>query len=326
MKKAANLEEIDYLIYGAGAIGSVLGGFLSASGQRVAFWGRGAHFKAIITNGLFIDGIWGEKRLPPVKPLRITPGLSVRNILLSVKAHQTKQAVKEIKPLAGSETVVFSMQNGLGNIEWISESLGEEHAGGGRVIFGATVVRPGHARVTVCADRVLVGFPGGKTVSPRAAEVADALSRAGIAASPVEDIIPHLWAKALYNCSLNPLGAILGVQYGRLGEEESTRKFISAVIDEIYKVADAHHVTLDPDSPSGYYALLMKRLLPPTASHLSSMFQDLEAGRKTEIDSLCGRITALGKEAGIPVPYNQTLVWMIRFLEKRGGGDKGRSI
>jgi 2-dehydropantoate 2-reductase len=308
----------DYLIFGTGAIGSVLGGLLSEAGHSVIFHGRGRHYEKVVNEGLIIDGLWGEYRLPPLAPLGGGGPLEVRNILLCVKAHETAEALEEAYPLVNRDTLIYSMQNGLGNLEAIQASVGRERAVGGRVIFGAEVVEPGRVRVTVYADKVLVGFPRAEEVAPRVAEAASDLDGAGVPTEAVADILPHIWAKALYNCCLNPLGAVMNVNYGRLGESEGTRKFIMAVIEEIYQVARAEKVTLSPDDPDGYYRLLMEVLLPPTASHHSSMLQDLQGGRKTEIEALCGMIVQMGRRHGISTPYNQALTWMVRSMEETG--------
>ncbi len=145
------------------------------------------------------------------------------------------------------------MQNGLGNLEIIAQEFGKSRTIGARVIFGAQVIRPGLVTVTVYAAPVLLGaldpeLPGGKL-----SRVAADLNRAGIPTEVVAEIIPHLWDKVLYNCALNPLGAILGAPYGALGDDPETRDLMRLIIAEIYGVARAKGIALHHPEAAGYF-------------------------------------------------------------------------
>jgi 2-dehydropantoate 2-reductase len=131
----------------------------------------------------------------------------------------------------------------------------------------------------------------------------------------------ELWAKILYNCALNPLGAILGVTYGELADRPQTRAVMDRVIDEAYAVLGAcdlpgprtARLTTADEFRQAFYG----RMVPPTAAHTPSMLQDLRAGKRTEIDALNGAIVALGEQAGVATPVNQTLTAMVKFLETK---------
>lgn len=310
-----------YLILGAGALGSVFGGLLRHAGHPVTFMGRGPHFKAIKTQGLVIDGIWGEFRLGPVP----TPAQALKGgaseeydvILLCVKSFDTLAACRQVRGRLAPDGLIISMQNGLGNLEVIARECGEARTIGARVIFGAQVPAPGRVTVTVYADKVLLGAISPETSKPKLTLVAEHLNRAAIPTAVVGDILSHLWGKVLYNCALNPLGAILGAPYGSLGDNPQTRQLMRLIIEEIYRVAQARAVALNPPEAGAYFRHFMTNLVPPTAAHWPSMWQDLEAGRRTEIEALNGAICRYGREAGIPVPYNDALTRLVRFLEKR---------
>ena len=121
--------------------------------------GRGAHFEKIKKDGLFIHGIWGEHHIKKLRafscPKEISKPCSI--ILLSVKSFDTAEAIKKTASLLAEDGLVVSLQNGLGNLEEIADQVGTKHTIGGRVIFGVEIPQPGEAKVTVYADKVLLG-------------------------------------------------------------------------------------------------------------------------------------------------------------------------
>jgi 2-dehydropantoate 2-reductase len=132
----------------------------------------------------------------------------------------------------------------------------------------------------------------------------------------------------LYNCSLNPLGALLEVSYGKLGNDAKTREIIKIILDEIFQVCRAKGVKLPYRDADDYYSYLLEKQLPPTAGHRSSMLQDILAGRKTEIEALNGAISKYAQELGIFTPYNDILTAMILFKEipENRENDKARDL
>jgi len=308
-----------YLILGTGALGSVFGGLLKHSGQSVAFLGRGPHFEELKGRGLVIDGIWGEYRLGPVATPE-APGADLKLydvILLCVKSFHTQEACRQARPYLADDGLIISVQNGLGNLEIIAGAFGLARTIGARVIFGAQVMEPGRVTVTVYADRVLLGGLSPEAPGEMLEVVAADLNRAGIPAAVVDNILTHIWAKVIYNCALNPLGAILGGPYGVLGEDPETRELMRRIIEEIYQVAGGKQVSLSPAGAAEYFQHFLEDLVPPTASHWPSMWQDLRAGRRTEIEALNGAICRYGAELGVATPYNEAVSRLMRFLEAR---------
>ncbi len=312
-----------YLIFGAGAIGSVLGGFLQEIGCDVTFAGRGAHFKAMQEKGLKITGIWGEHSIPAewIKGFSYIDSTSEKYsvILLSVKSTATKEAAREASAMLDKNGIMVSMQNGLNNWETIAGYVGERRTVGGRVIFGSEIPEPGTARVTVNADDVLLGEPFVAVNRRLLAILNDDLQRSGIPVRTVSsrDIHAALWMKVLYNSALNPLSAILEVPYGRLGEQPETRQIMRNVMKEIFSVIHLKDVKIHFGGYEDYYEFFIEKLLPPTVDHRSSMLQDITKGRKTEIDALNGAISEYGRALGIETPYNDMLTALIKFKEKR---------
>jgi 2-dehydropantoate 2-reductase len=312
---------VSYLVMGAGALGSVFGGLLAEQGHEVFFVGRDDHLKAMQGRGLIIDGLWGRHVVPSVQAFYGTDGLhgTFDSILLSVKSYNTTSVVKQALPFMHKDTLVFSIQNGLGNWEAIAEAVGWNRTVGTRVIFGVEIEEPGKARVTVYSDKVLLGSPNGDVDRARIQTVCDDFNNAGIPTDLSDRIESALWEKVLYNCSLNALGAILNVPYGYLGEVQEVREAMKRIIEEIFSVASAKGISLVYSGPEEYYQFLIEKQLPPTATHRSSMLQDMEKGRRTEIESLNGAIACYGRELSVPTPVNETLAAIIKGIESKIG-------
>jgi 2-dehydropantoate 2-reductase len=147
------------LVAGAGAIGSVIGGMLHAAGHRVTMLGRRGHLGAIARDGLRITGLLGERLVRGLDLVDSPAGLSGRFplILVTVKSYDTADIAGAISDRLADDGLVVSLQNGLGNIELLAERFSLARVIGGRVIFGAEIVRPGATHVTVFADPVAIG-------------------------------------------------------------------------------------------------------------------------------------------------------------------------
>jgi 2-dehydropantoate 2-reductase len=303
------------LVAGAGALGSVLGGMLARAGWPVTLLGRAPHLRAIRRDGLQIEGLFGEHRVHDLvladDVAEIQGRFSV--ILLTVKSWDTAPVVRALAGRLSDEGVLICLQNGLGNLEAAAEVIGGPRVLGARVIFGSEIVAPGRVRVTVYADPVLVGSPDASdAVRTRAAITwAERLDAAGVPARSTTTLLADLWAKVLYNAALNPLGALLGVPYGRLAEDTATREIMDAVVDETFAVATASGVRLAWPDAAAYRRDFCERLVPSTAGHRSSMLQDLDRGRPTEIDAINGYVASLGRSLGMAVPVSETLTRLI---------------
>ncbi len=309
------------LVAGAGALGSVFGGLLARAGWPMVLLGRAEHLDAVRTSGLRIEGLFGEH---VVRGLEIaTDSAALRRtfatVLVTVKSYDTSATVRAIAPHLAPDGHLVCLQNGLGNLEQAAEIVGLRRVLGARVIFGAELLAPGRVRVTVNAAPVLVGSPdpadGARAAA--AAEWAGAFAAAGIPSEPTANLAGELWAKVFYNAALNPLGALLGVPYGHLAEDADTRALMDAAIDEAFAVARASGVALRWPDAAAYRDVFYGALVPPTAAHRSSMLQDLERGRPTEIEAINGYVARRGREVGIAVPVNTTLTHLIRARVRR---------
>ena len=236
-------------------------------------------------------------------------------ILICVKSYNTAEAVAAIAPLVDDDTLVCPYQNGLGNAEIIAAAVGGPRTIGARVIFGTRITEPGEADVTVIANPTALGVRDPGTSEERVRAIVRIMDEAGLPTVYSDAIDTVLWGKVAYNCALNPLSALLDVPYGVLAETEYTRTIMGEVIQELYAVAQALGIRLEPATAEEYLALLFGKLIPPTAAHYASMREDFLLRRRTEIDALNGAIVRYGIEHGVPCPTNTTLTRLVHARE-----------
>lgn len=313
---------MDILITGAGSIGIALAAMLKQAGESVSIYANGKTKDAIETDGVHKTGLFGDIDFAPgAFPLADDYGAFAPNsfdfILICAKTmandaiSQALSAHRDIlKP--GGKLVI--LQNGWGNDAPYLRYFDREQVCSARVITGFQRLKPNISKVTVYTLPLLLGNLYGLPtdgLKPLAA----AITAGGLPCEVTDEVGKALWAKMLYNCALNPLGAILGVHYGALTENPHSRAIIDATIDEIYTVmTGAGHSTYWPTA-ADYREELYSKLLPDTYNHQSSTLQDIRAKRPTEIDTLTGRILAMAQEQGVDVPVNTMLYRLIKSLE-----------
>jgi len=310
------------LIFGAGAVGQGVGGLLASAGHNVTLIVRPRFRDALAEGGLTVTGVFGTHVVAPgrmrVVAAAAEAGAGFDLVVLAVKSYDTAAAVDGLAAAAGGNTPIVSMQNGYGNVELLAGRFGRGRVLCARVITGFRIPAPGEVAITVHADDVRVGSFW-LAAHPAAAALAEALDAAGLPSEAVDNVEAVLWAKILYNCALNPLGAILGVHYGALADSPDTRALMDAVIDEAFAVMGAHGFPCLWPGAAAFREAFYGEMVPPTYDHRPSMLQDLEAGKRIEIDALNGAIVRLAGEQGVPAPVNETIVRLIRFLAKAHG-------
>ncbi len=318
------MTDTPILIAGAGAIGSIIGGMLRDAGHDVTLLGRRAHLEAIERGGLRISGLFGERTVTGMTLADAPAKLGRRFglVLCAVKSYDTESIAAALADHLTDDGVVVSMQNGLGNIESLSEAFGPRRVLGARVIFGAEMPSPGRAHVTAFAQPVAIGpapalhREDSAALATRARAIAAMLDAAGVPTVGVDDIMPVLWAKILYNVALNPLGAILQQSYGALAGDPDVRAIMDRAIDEAFAVARALGVALPFSSAAEYRKVFYEDLLPPTASHRPTMLHDLHVRGRTDIGALNGKIVELADRLGLDAETNRILTRLVRAAER----------
>jgi len=305
-------------VVGLGALGVAFATFLKEDGHTVYGITKEKYLPFFKGNKLYVEGIWGkhEAVLDGVFAKAEDIKEDIDLVIFAVKSYDTEEAVNNIKNIISEKTYLLLTQNGYGNYEIVSSKIGKRHTLLSRVIFGSKVIKPGHVKITVNADDVRIGDPSKSIPEEEIIKIVCAIKHAGIPASYDPDVYKTLWDKILYNCALNPLGALLGCSYGTLAENKETRNIMDKIIDEIFLVTREHNIPLNWKSPDEYKNHFYKNLIPPTKDHFPSMYYDIKEGKKTEIDALNGAIVKLARERGILVPVNETIVNLVKVKEK----------
>jgi 2-dehydropantoate 2-reductase len=153
-------------------------------------------------------------------------------------------------------------------------------------------------------------------LNDRARQIAGQLCAAGVPAQAVDDIRPLLWTKLFYNAALNPLGALLKLNYGAIGADPELRRIMDSVVDEAFAVSHRAGVRLPYQTAAEYLAVFYGKLLPATREHRPSMLADLEHRGRTEIGALNGRIVEMAGAAGLDAPANRIITALIRARER----------
>lgn len=306
------------LVVGLGALGTVFSCLLQNDGHEVMAFDCKELVTAVQNNETRVTGIWGDHSAKlagvtsSVKDLKGTFDL----IILTVKSFDTVNALNQVKGAVGPTTRVVLAQNGFGNYEAAQALISKENLIVGRVIFGAETIAPGYSKVTVIADDVILGSPGSVIPDQEVEAIAAAINQAGVPTRASNEVLKYLWGKILYNSALNPLGAILEVNYGKLAQMPDSSDIMNKIIEEIFAVLEAMGEKIFWPDAAAYQKDFYEKLIPPTADHHASMLQDIQRGRRIEIDALNGAVVRLGQQYGVPTPVNQTIVNIVKAKEK----------
>lgn len=306
------------LVVGAGAVGLGVGSCLLAAGWRVRFVTRPDGAAALARDGLRRSGLFGEHVAShdrfEVAGSPDTPA-PVDFVLVCTKTFASQTVADALAGARGlGEAPVVLFHNGWGSADVFAARLGRARIFNARVITGFRRVSPAHVEITVHAEPIRIGSLFGAPAS-RVLPLARAIAAGGIPCETTDAIARDLWAKMLYNCALNPLGALLGVPYGELGARPPTRRLIERIVGEVFDVLGAAGLATHWSDAKAYLEDFFGRILPLTAGHESSMLQDFRAKRPTEIDALCGAVSALGRRHGVSTPVNDVLAELVRAAE-----------
>lgn len=310
------------LIYGGGAVGLGIASCLLKSSATVTLVARENTIEHLLHDGLRRKGIFGDFSVPVsafecVSLLNDVSSTEFDYVLVCTKSSDSPTAAADLAAWmrdSGSRAPIVLFQNGWGNAEIFTEYFPKKQVFNARVITGFTRPRPNEVEITVHADAIHAGSLFGER-SGQLETLCQAITDGGIPCQVTDSIEKDLWAKMLYNCALNPLGAILDVPYGALAEVESTRQIMDGIIREVYSVLAASGYQTHWATAEAFLDVFYTRLVPTTAQHKSSTLQDIRAHKRTEIDALNGAVIKLAEVHGINVPYNRSVYSMVKFLE-----------
>ncbi len=291
-------------IVGVGGVGGYFGGHLARTGTDVRFLARGAHLKALQSDGLTVLSDVGPIDRLKIRvtddPASIGP---VDAVLLAVKLADTEGAIAQMKPLVGPETAVASLQNGVDAVERMTAAFGRERVLGGVCHIATAIERPGVIRHTGTMARITLGELDGRKTT-RLTALVDACMRAGLNIVESPDINRTIWDKFVFLSTLSGVTALSRSAIGPIRDDPDGLLFASRALAESTAVARARGVALADDHVEK--AVTFLKTLPATMK--ASMLHDLERGAKLELPWLSGAVVRLGREHGVPVPTHETIV------------------
>jgi len=298
------------VIVGPGAMGCLLAAFLAKSEQEIWLLDKDKErAQRIKQSGISIEGIsgnWQVKINATAEPKEID---KADLIIICVKSYDTKEAITHARVLVGDNTGVLTLQNGIGNIEIISEVVGADKVIGGATNLGATLLEAGKVRHAGRGETVIGRSDGKIPVEMRS--IREIFNKVGLEARISRDIKGLLWSKLIINVGINALTAITGLNNGRLIEFEGTRKILREAVTEAVRIAKRKRIKLIYDDPLAK----VEAVCEATATNVSSMLQDVLRKKRTEIDFINGVIVRQGQELGISVPVNSILLDLVKTIE-----------
>ena len=297
---------------GAGAMGSLFGGKLSLAGHSVVLYDVfREHVEKIERDGLAIEDA-ATGAVVVSRPAASADPASVRGsdvLVIFVKSTATEQAAAEFAPLAKKDAIVLTLQNGLGNEAILLRHFGKERTAAGVTSQGATFLGPGRIR-HAGKGPTHIAMSDGR--SNRLHGLAEALGAAGFETHVEKDVKGLVWSKLVINVGINALTAITAQPNGKLLESEDIKAIMADLVTEAVTVARARGIAFTYEDPlATVYDVARK-----TGANRSSMLQDFDKGRETEIDFMNGAIVREAAELGIPAPVNATITRLIKTLER----------
>lgn len=295
-------------ILGAGAMGAYFAESFSKVPSFSTFLIAGGNrAEKLETEGLVINE---QRRLFKIlQPCKSEMKLDL--ILVALKHHQLQAALSELQSLVGANTVFLSVMNGLESEEIIASLFGKE-----KVLYAISVgidaVREGNQITYTKPGKHIFGEAENSTLSEKVLWVQQAFRTAGIQFETPVDMLRMLWWKFMVNVGVNQASAVLRAPYGVFHENPDAQALMEALMREVVTLAQASNVNLTEGDIQGWYPVLRSL----SAQGKTSMLQDVEAGRKTEVEVFGGKVVELGRTLGIPTPVNQTIVHIVNVIER----------
>ena len=296
-------------VIGSGAMGSLFGALLAEAGEEVILLDiRRDHVETINADGLAIEKEGAQRRVP------IQAAADADNIgpvdlgIVFVKSTHTAAAARTAARLCGDRSQVLTLQNGMGNAETLVEAFDPGRVIAGTTSHGATLLGPGSIRHAGSGETVIGPWSAAGAAGVKA--VAAAFNDAGIATRVVSDVRQVMWAKLLINVGINAITALTGIKNGQLLDLEQTRRLSREAVEEAVAVAGANGIAIAGDPVEKVFSVAAA-----TAANRSSMGQDVDHGRTTEIGAINGFIVRMAQRAGVPVPVNRTLTALVETMQ-----------
>jgi len=299
------------VIVGPGAMGSLFAAHLAKNNNVnvVLFDKSGERADILNHRGISVEGVSGkwQVKVPVEVDLKAFEGSEL--IIICVKSYDTKSAINRIKDAIPEDCPVLTLQNGVGNIENISEILGQERVLGGVTNQGATLLEPGRIRHAGRGETIIGRIDGKIPVEMR--RIREVFNNSGLNTRISRDIRSLIWSKLIINVGINALTAILRLPNGRLLDFEGSKNILRAAVTEALKVAKRKRIKLVYDDPLAK----VESVCEATAGNISSMLQDVLRKRRTEVDYINGVIVRQAQSLGTPCVVNKILLDLVKIIE-----------
>ena len=298
------------VMIGPGAMGSLFGGLLTRAGEDLWLVGyKKEQVETICSAGLTLE----EREGSQIIPMRATPDVTSVGkadlVIFFVKTYDTEKAVSDALALEKEDTVFLTLQNGLGNEEVICKKIDRKKVMLGVTGQGATLLRPGHVRHAGWG-KTFVGELDHR-ITDRATRIAQMFCRAGIETEASPNIHDQVWGKLVVNAGINALTALTGFKNGQLLDYPETARLMEGLVFEAAQVARRKGVHIE-EVPIEK----VRKAAAATRENRSSMGQDFDHRRKTEIDAINGAVVREAQPLGISVPFNQAVTDLVKAIEK----------
>jgi 2-dehydropantoate 2-reductase len=295
-------------ILGAGSLGAVYASrFYDLDPTCVSLVASGDRYHRLKRDGVIINQ--RHYPIPVYSPQDAAPLADL--IIVALKHHHLAEALPDLRNRVGDHTVILSVMNGLD-----SETIIAEQYGADKTLYciavGIDPLRSENVINYTTIGRLVFGEADNTTLSTRVRRVQQTLSRAGIPYDTPPDMVRMLWWKFMVNVGINQTSAILRAPYGVFQTDPHAQAIMEAAMREVIDVAQAAHVNLVADDIASWYNVM--NTLHPQGK--TSMLQDVEAGRATEVDIFAGKMVELGALYGIPTPVNTLLLHAIKVIER----------
>lgn len=293
------------LVLGTGALATLFAARLTQAGYRVTLLGTWKEGVATLREdgARLIDTNGNEHQFEVQATDDPRACVGAKHALVLVKAWQTERAAEQLKDCMAEDGLAVTLQNGLGNYERLTRSLGLNRVALGTSTTGATLLGPGLAKA---GGEGVISIERHRALGP----IEEALSAAKFNVQIVDDAQSLVWGKLVINAAINPLTALLRVTNGELLERPSAREMMGTLAWEAAQVAKAEKV----DLPFGDPIAAAEDVARNTSANRSSMLQDVIRNAPTEIDAICGAVVDAGKKHGINTPANWACWKLIKAI------------
>lgn len=295
-------------ILGAGAMGAIYASRFVDSGQfTTVFVARGQRNERLKKSGCVVNG--RQYLIPVVHPDEKNDPVDL--IIVALKSYNLEEAVPDLKSLVGAHTTIISVMNGLDSEDYIGSVYGMD-----KILYaiavGMDAVREGNSAIYTNPGKIIFGEANNSHTSERAVRLKEAFRTAGIASDVPPDMMRMMWWKFMINVGVNQASVVMRANYGVFQTSVDAQELMNGLMSEVISLAQHSGVNLT-DQDLQEWNTVLNSLSP---SGKTSMLQDIEAGRKTEVEAFAGKVVDMGKRYGVQTPVNRVLLNIIRVLEQ----------